>query len=145
MAARKCPYCLTSIRPFELVTRSYDLVCHGCDRPLEISRISRNFAILVGLLAGLVIWYWASQGASLHQAIGWVLPPLYSLIVFGVVAALILMATGDVSLKQAEDLPPHFAHGDADVAHVAAHADHTDDLPHHGAGNSGGPGSHGSH
>jgi hypothetical protein len=134
MAARKCPYCLTSIRPVELVTHSYDLVCPGCERPLELSRISRNFATLVGLLAGLVIWYWATKGASLHQAIGWVLPTLYSLIVFGVVAALMLMTTGDLSLKQAEDLPPH-------VAHVAAHADHTDDLPHHG----GGHGAHGSH
>jgi hypothetical protein len=107
MAARKCPYCLTSISPFELVTNSYNLVCRGCQRPLEISRISRNLAIFVGLIAGAVIWYWARNGADVHQAIGWVLPTLYSLIVFGVISALMLMATGDLSLKADEDVQHH--------------------------------------
>src|ERR1700683_1916872 len=128
MAARKCPYCLTSVGPIEMVTHSYNLVCRGCDRPLEISRISRNIATFVALVAATLVWYGAYNGASAHQAIGWVLPTLYSVVVFGVIAALMLMTMGDLSLKAGEDVP-HAAHGDADVAHVAAHADHVDDQP----------------
>ena len=82
-----------------MVTRSYDLVCPACGRPLEISRISRNIAAIFGLIAGAVAWYLATGESQSHQALGWVFPVLYAILAYGIVAPLALMLTADLSLK----------------------------------------------
>jgi hypothetical protein len=104
LAIRKCPVCLTKLSAIQVVTRSYDLVCPTDGRALEVSRISRNISIFAGLVAGYGVWYFSSQSAANHQALGWVFPILYSIIAFGVVAPLVLMLTADLSLKT--ELPP---------------------------------------
>ncbi len=99
MAARTCPYCLTKISAVTVVTRSYDLVCPGCQRPLEISRISRNIASFAGLAAGAIAWYLSTGAAPSHHALGWVFPIMYAILAFGIVAPLVLLLTADLSLK----------------------------------------------
>lgn len=99
MAARMCPYCLKKLPATTVVVHSYDLVCPGCQRPLEISRISRNIAAFAGLIAGGVAWYFATGAAPSHQALGWVFPILYAIVAYGFVSVLTLLLSADLSLK----------------------------------------------
>lgn len=115
MAIRKCPVCLTKLSAIKVVTRSYDLVCPTDGRALEVSRISRNISIFAGLVAGYGVWYFSSQSASNHQALGWVFPILYSIVAFGVVAPLVLMLTADLSLKT--ELPAPEIHSEEPASH----------------------------
>jgi len=100
-----CPYSLTKIPAVTVVTRSYDLACPSCGKPLEISRISRNIAAIFGLIAGAVAWYLATGESQSHQALGWVFPVVYAILAYGIVAPLALMLTADLSLKS----EPHAA------------------------------------
>jgi hypothetical protein len=119
VAIRTCPYSLTKISAVSVVTRSYDLVCPGCQRPLEISRISRNIAEFAGLAAGAIAWYWGTGAAGSHQALGWVFPIMYAILAWGIVSSLVVMLTADLSLKpeppaaeiQAQAEPAAGAHG----------------------------------
>jgi hypothetical protein len=115
LAIRKCPVCLTKLSAIQVVTHSYDLVCPTDGRTLEVSRISRNISIFAGLVAGYCVWYFSSQSASNHQALGWVFPILYSIIGFGVAAPLVLMLTADLSLKT--ELPPPEIHSHEPASH----------------------------
>ncbi len=99
MAVRTCPYSLTKIPAVTVVTRSYDLVCPSCGKPLEISRISRNIAAIFGLIAGAAAWYWSTGASQSHHALGWVFPILYAILAWGIVTPLVLMLTADLSLK----------------------------------------------
>lgn len=99
MAIRKCPVCLTRLSAVDVVAHSYDLVCPTDGRTLEVSRISRNLSIFAGLAAGYGVWFYSSQSAGGHQALGWVFPILFAVIAFGIVAPVILMLTADLSLK----------------------------------------------
>jgi hypothetical protein len=116
-----CPVSLTKISAVTVVAHSYDLVCPECGRHLEVSRISRNFAMLAGLVAGYAAWYLSTQTASAHQALGWVFPILFSILAFGVVTPLVLMLTADLSLKA--ELPPTEPAVLADAGH-APHGGH---------------------
>ena len=107
-----CPVSLTKIDAFTVVAHSYDLVCPGCGRHLEVSRISRNLAMFAGLIAGYGAWYFGTQGASAHQSLGWVFPILYSILAFGVVTPVVLMLTADLSLKAESPAEVH-AHAEA--------------------------------
>ena len=105
MPVLTCPYSLTKIPAVTVVTRSYDLACPSCGKPLEISRISRNIAAIFGLIAGAVAWYLATGESQSHQALGWVFPVVYAILAYGIVAPLALMLTADLSLKS----EPHAA------------------------------------
>ena len=119
MAIRTCPVSLTKIGALEVVAHSYDLVCPGCGRHLEVSRISRNIAMFAGLIAAYGAWYFSTQGAANHQALGWVFPILFAILAFGIVTPVVLMLTADLSLKT-ESPPPEIS-SHADAGHGAAH------------------------
>jgi len=67
VAVRTCPYSLTKIPAATVVVHSYDLVCPGCGRALEISRVSRNLAVFIGLIAGVAGGYLGYYGALEHH------------------------------------------------------------------------------
>jgi ABC-type transport system involved in cytochrome c biogenesis permease subunit len=85
---------------------------------LEISRISRNFAALLGFIAGVIACYWGVSAAPEHQALGWVFPILYAIIAYGVVSMLVLLATADLSIKSEPHHTETHAHDDA---HAGGH------------------------
>lgn len=113
MAIRKCPVCLTKLSAMTVVAHSYDLVCPTDGRALEVSRISRNLSIFAALAAGYAVWFYSAQSAAMHQALGWVFPILFAVIAFGIVAAIILMLTADLSLKAEVPVAETSGHGDA--------------------------------
>jgi hypothetical protein len=109
-----------------ILAHSYDLVCPGCGKPLEISRISRNLSVLLALIAAYFAWRGETFIAPAHHAIGWLLPVLLSVVAYGVVAPLVLVVAGDLSLRTGDHVPQAHAatepsHGAHGGSHGAAH------------------------
>jgi hypothetical protein len=117
-----CPYSLTKIPAVTVVTRSYDLVCPSCGKPLEISRISRNIAAIFGLIAGALAWYLATGASGGHHALGWVFPIMYAILAYGIVAPVVLMLTADLSLKSEPRAPEIHVHAEPAIGgHSSGH------------------------
>lgn len=118
MAARQCPNCLAMVPAGKIVAYSNDLVCAGCQKPLEISDFSRNLAAFVALAAGVLVWWLASSlYAGDTSALGWVLPVVFSYFAFSIVAPIALLLLADLRIKSAEAVPvshespvPHSSH-----------------------------------
>lgn len=104
MAVRKCPYCLASVSAGEVLAHSNDLACPGCRRPLEISALSRNIAIAAGLVAGWAVWHLAVKSTA-GNLLSWVLPVVYAFLAFSIVAPVILIVSGDLSLRELSPAP----------------------------------------
>jgi hypothetical protein len=125
VAIRKCPYCQTAIPAGVILAHSYDLTCAGCGKPLEISRISRNLSVLLALVSAYFAWRAGTYVAPDHGAIGWLLPVLYSILVYGIVAPIVLVFAGDLSLRTGDHVPQTHAvepsHGAPGGGHSAAH------------------------
>jgi hypothetical protein len=123
VAARTCPYCLTKMPRITIITRSYDLVCAGCGRPVEISRVSRDLAAFIGLIAGAAGAYLGYEGAiTHHHSIGFVLPMTHAIVFYGVVAAVVLFFTADLSLKSEPHAAPTHEPSDPHAGgHGASH------------------------
>jgi hypothetical protein len=116
MAARQCPNCLTMVPAGEIAARSYDLVCPGCQRPLEISDFSRNLAAFGALAAAALVWVFAAARFSRDaSALGWIMPILYSYLTLSVVAPLLLILLADLRLSSEapapvlHEAPAHFS------------------------------------
>ncbi len=106
MAVRQCPSCLTVVPAGRVVAHSDDLVCPGCQRPLEISALSRNLVVTAGLLAATGVWRVTSDGPRNGYALGWVLPIVYAILAFGAVAPLLLILTADLRFDPAVEMAP---------------------------------------
>ena len=106
MAARQCPNCLSMVPAAEVVARSYDLTCPGCQRPLEISDFSRNLAAFGGLAAAALVWGFAAARFSRDaSALGWIMPILYTYLTLSVVAPLLLILLADLRLSSEPPAP----------------------------------------
>jgi hypothetical protein len=119
VAIRKCPYCLAVVPAGAVVARSYDLVCPGCQRPLEIATVSRNLAVAVGLAAGAAIYCFAAKKSG-GEMLGWLLPLLYGFLTLSIVTPLVLMLTADLRLKSVEAVPT-MAHEESAAGHGGGH------------------------
>lgn len=90
----------------EIASRSYDLVCPGCQRPLEISDFSRNLAVLIAFAAAALVWVFASARFSGDtSALGWIMPLLYSYLTLSIVAPLMLILLADLRQRFEEAAP----------------------------------------
>ena len=117
MASRVCPHCGTEISTIVAAAKSNDIECPKCDARLEVADGARNLASIAGLVAGAVVyWMTTTPGGGLLSA---VLPTLYAFIAFGVVSALVLMATA--SLRNAPVLPVALPAHDHGHGHAPAH------------------------
>jgi len=122
VAIRKCPYCLKVVPAGTVVAHSYDLVCPGCGRPLEVAGVSRNLAIAAGLAAGAAVYFFAARNAS-GEMLGWLLPMVYGFLALSIVAPLVLMLTADLRLKPEEAIPL-MVHEEPAAGHGGGHAGH---------------------
>ena len=124
MAARVCPDCMQAVPAGKVLAYSNDLVCAQCEKPLEISALSRNLAAFAGLLAAIVVWWLASKHyANDPWALAWVLPIVFSYFALSIVAPLVLVLLADLQLKSVEAAS---AHHDAPAPHhaPASHSSH---------------------
>ena len=94
MAVRICPHCKTEISAANAAAYSNSIECSQCKARLEVAPGSRTISSLCGLAAAAIAWH-LSSGAS--GDLGAVLPTLYAFLAFGVVSALVVMFTGNLS------------------------------------------------
>jgi hypothetical protein len=122
VANRVCPHCGTEISAIAAAAKSNSIECPKCGARLEVGDAPRTISTTIGFAAGaLGYWMTTSPGGGLLPA---VLPTLYAFITFGVVSAIVVMATA--SLKNAPALPVALpthedAHGHGAPAHGSAH------------------------
>ncbi len=121
MAARTCPNCLTVMPAGRVVAYSNDLVCAGCQKPLEISSLSRNLAITVGLVASAAVWWMTSHGRQARGEFGWVLPVVYAVIALGTIAAVLLMIMADLRIKDIDEVAAASLTAAAPESHSSHH------------------------
>lgn len=100
MAVRICPHCKTEVSAANAAAYSNGIECPKCKARLEVAPGSRTISSLCGLAAGAIVWH-LSSGAS--GDLGAVLPTLYAFLAFGVLSALVVMFTGNLS--NAPELP----------------------------------------
>lgn len=112
MAVRKCPQCLAMIPAGDALAYSNSMECPGCKSRLEVADGSRHIATLAGLLAGLLVWRLTAGGESLLEQ---VLPVVYAILAFGIVAPLTLAFSADLRLRPEAppDEPVAASHGGA--------------------------------
>ena len=100
MGARMCPECLHTVPAGKVLTYSNDLVCSECGKPLEISALSRNIAAFAGLIAAVIVWWFASKRyAGDPWALAWILPIVFSYFAFSIVTPIVLALIADLEMK----------------------------------------------
>jgi hypothetical protein len=81
-----------------VAARPDELVCINCGQTLEVAGLSRQAATWLGLAAAA-----ASIRYSIHamasNPLGWAIPVVVGVAVFGIVSALVLMATADLRVR----------------------------------------------
>jgi hypothetical protein len=108
VAARICPDCLHVVPAGRVLAYSNDLVCPYCGKPVEISLPSRYLASFAGLIAALIVWWFASKHyANDLWALAWVLPIVFSYFALSIVAPIVLALTADLQLRTVEAIPIH--------------------------------------
>jgi hypothetical protein len=118
VAIRRCPYCLTIVPAGQVVAHSNDLVCPGCNRPLEISPASRDIAEALGLAAAAIAWYAATRSWLAQTVLGWVLPIVFAFLALSIVSTLVQMFSADLRLREVVPQPAEVA---AEAGHGAHH------------------------
>jgi len=119
VAIRRCPYCLAIVPAGQVVAYSDDLICPGCQRPLEVSSASRDVAEALGLAAAAIVWFWASRSWQAQTVLGWVLPIVYAFLALSIVSTSVLMLSADLRLRADAPKPVEFA---AEAGHGAHHS-----------------------
>jgi hypothetical protein len=94
VAVRICPHCKTGIAAANAAGYSNSLECPKCKARLEIAPASRTISSFCGLAAAAIAWQLSSNAGG---DLGAVLPTLYAFLAFGVVSALVLMFTANLS------------------------------------------------
>jgi hypothetical protein len=123
MSVRKCPNCGAAISAGSVLANSDELHCPQCGRELEIAPSGILIASFVGLAGAGIAWRIASQSAATSEgALPWVMPVVWAVIAFGVVAPLVLMFSAQLQLRAEEPAaaPAHGTHADA-TSHGAHH------------------------
>lgn len=125
MAVRQCPYCMAKVPATHVVARSNDLVCPGCQRPLEISPVSQSLAVSAGLISSAFIAGVTMDVGRMHAnaTLIWALPAVYAVVIFGGVTPLMLMLTADLRLKSLES-PLSSDSLEAPAERSGGHTDH---------------------
>jgi hypothetical protein len=122
LASRVCPHCGTEISAIAAAAKSNSIECPKCGARLEVGDGARTISSSAGFAVGAVVyWMTTSPGGRLLPA---VLPTVYAFIAFGVVSALVVMATA--TLRNAPALPVALpshddAHGHGAPAHGSDH------------------------
>ena len=114
MAVRICPHCKTEISAANAAAYSNSIECPQCKARLEVAPGSRTISSICGLAAAVIAWRLSSDSSGY---LGAVLPTLYAFLAFGVVSALVVMFTANLSnapaLAAAEPVQSAGGHGAA--------------------------------
>jgi hypothetical protein len=120
VAVRICPHCKTEIPAALAAAYSDNIECPKCNTRLEVAPGSRTISSFCGLVAAAIAWKLSSGSGG---DLGAVLPTLYAFLAFGVVSALVLMLTGNLSNAPALPVPEpvHETGGHGAAGHGGGH------------------------
>ena len=120
MAVRICPHCKTEISAGIAAAFSNSIECPKCKARLEVAPGSRTISSLCGLVAAASAWNLSSGSDG---DLGAVLPTLYAFLAFGIVSALVLMFTANLSNAPALPVsePVHETSGHGAGGQAAGH------------------------
>jgi len=94
---RSCPLCFVRLPRATILARSDNLICPSCRSILEISRPSRVFGALGGLIAG----YFGGEIATIAAPrAAWFLAVVAAVLAYGIVSALVLYAVADLVVQR---------------------------------------------
>jgi hypothetical protein len=115
-----CPHCKTAISAADAAAYSNDIECRKCKTRLEVASGSRTISSFCGLLAAAIAWKLSSGSGG---DLGAVLPTLYAFLAFGVVSALVVMLTANLSNAPALPAPGpvHETGGHGAAGHGGGH------------------------
>jgi hypothetical protein len=120
VAVRICPHCKAEITAGIAAAYSNSIECPQCKARLEVAVGSRTISSLCGLIAAAVAWRLSSDSRG---DLGAVLPTLYACLAFGIISALVLMFTANLSNAPAMPAPEplHTTGGHGTTAHGGGH------------------------
>jgi hypothetical protein len=109
MGNRACPLCFARVPPSLVLCRSEHLACPACHAALEISRWSKLFASVTGLLVGFIA---IGLLPAVSETAQWALQVPVASVGFGIGAAALLYFSSDlvVRLRPTEPSKPTFPH-----------------------------------
>lgn len=96
MGNRACPLCFARVPRSLVLCHSDELQCPACHAALEISRSSRVFASLAGLLAGFVAIGLLSTAS---ETVEWALQVPVGSVGFGIGATALLYFSSDLVVR----------------------------------------------
>jgi hypothetical protein len=106
LAIRICPICFGKVPASAVVVQSDSIACPGCGKTLELSRPSRVLGALFGLAGA---WLALRLTGGAHSGLGWVLPPVVSILAYAIASPIFLMLTGDLVVKREQPYPEPLA------------------------------------
>jgi hypothetical protein len=120
VAIRICPHCKKAISAADAAAFSNSIECPQCKARLEVAPGSRTISSFCGLLAAAIVWH--LSGGSTGD-LGAVLPTVYAFLTFGVISALVLMFTANLSNAPAVTMPEpvHEVGGHGAGGHAGEH------------------------
>ena len=96
MGNRACPLCFAKVPRSLVLTCGEDLACPSCHAPLELSRSSRVWSALAGLLAGFVALHLVLDATTIGR---WVLPMVAAVLTYAFASALLLVFVSDLVVQ----------------------------------------------
>lgn len=100
---RSCPLCFVKLPRTSVLAHSDRLMCPSCHSALELSRPSRVFAALVGVISA----YMAGEFAALVALkAAWIIEVVVAVLTYGIVSAVLLYCLSDLVLEPRESSTP---------------------------------------
>lgn len=99
MAVRLCPLCMGKNPAGTVVAYSDTILCNRCGKPLEIATASRVIATIIGLLGAFVVYRFTRNSGNV---LGWALPMVYAILIWGSVTSFVLMLIADLRVRAEE-------------------------------------------
>jgi hypothetical protein len=96
---RCCPLCFVKLSPFVVLSRSNDILCRACHAKLELSRHSRVFSSLIGVVFGLLAFHVVAS--STNEIGRWIFPIFAAFLAYSSVSTLVLLIRSDLVVRHA--------------------------------------------
>jgi hypothetical protein len=100
---RSCPRCFVKLPRTSVLANSARLVCPSCHSVLELSRPSRVFAAMVGVIAAYLA---VELTALIVPNVAWIVEIVAAVLAYGSVSAMLLYFLSDLVLEPGESYTP---------------------------------------
>lgn len=96
MGKRKCPLCFVRVPWTEVLAHSEEIPCPGCRALLELSRFTRVYSGLGGVLGA---WFAVRWTRGIFPGASWVACVAAAILAFGFAAAAFVLIAGDLVVR----------------------------------------------